>query len=219
MEQSKIRAPSGGVVPELRDGVDTTGGVQTSVSRVQVSARPDWDEYFLSIARVVATRSTCPRASVGAVVVKDKHILATGYNGAPSGMPHCNDTVIDRDTGSPADIGCDLYYVSTSVDKPPVARCRRAIHAEMNAMGAAARFGIALDGATWYMYPFGPCPECERSVAATNPAEVVFPNTPYNYDVSAHTLKAMNVNVRSVYLWPEPSKSTRCDCVLCLPRY
>ena len=53
--------------------------------------RPDWDTYFLSLAKAVATRSTCPRASVGAVIVKDKRVLATGYNGAPLGEPHCTE--------------------------------------------------------------------------------------------------------------------------------
>jgi len=54
-------------------------------------ARPSWDEYFMRIAHEVATRSTCPRLAVGAVVVRDKRILTTGYNGSPSGMPHCED--------------------------------------------------------------------------------------------------------------------------------
>ena len=90
--------------------------------------RPDWDEYFLAIAKDVASRATCPRASVGAIIVKDNRILSTGYNGAPPGEPHCTD------------IGCDM------VD----GHCQRTIHAETNAMAQAAKYGIAIEGATIY---------------------------------------------------------------------
>jgi len=92
--------------------------------------RLDWDEYFLNIAKEVAKRSTCPRASVGAVIVRDKHILSTGYNGAAPGEPHCTE------------IGCDVKN----------GHCLRAIHAETNAVAQAARYGIAVDGATLYYY-------------------------------------------------------------------
>src|SRR4028118_148388 len=66
--------------------VDTPGEHVT-----RKKARPSWDEYFTRIAHEVATRSTCPRLAVGAVIVRDKRILTTGYNGSPSGMPHCDD--------------------------------------------------------------------------------------------------------------------------------
>ena len=92
--------------------------------------RPDWNNYFLSIAAMVATRSTCPRASVGAVIVKDYRILSTGYNGSLSGEPHCTD------------VGCLVEGD----------HCQRAIHAETNAVAQAAKFGIAIDGATMYYY-------------------------------------------------------------------
>ena len=92
--------------------------------------RPNWDTYFLNIAKEVATRSTCPRASVGAVIVKDNHILSTGYNGAPSGEPHCTD------------IGCLMVN----------RHCERTIHAETNAVVQAAKFGVPIDGATLYYW-------------------------------------------------------------------
>ena len=63
----------------------------TKLKKPIKSKRPSWDEYFLEIAKVVATRSTCDRANVGAVIAKNKVILSTGYNGAPRGLPHCND--------------------------------------------------------------------------------------------------------------------------------
>jgi len=92
--------------------------------------RPTWDEYFMNIARDVATRSSCPRASVGSVVVKDNHILSTGYNGAPPGEPHCTE------------VGCLIINN----------HCERTIHAETNAVVQAARFGVNISGSTLYCW-------------------------------------------------------------------
>ena len=92
--------------------------------------RPNWDEYFMNIAREVASRATCDRASVGAVIVKDHRILSTGYNGAPPGEPHCTDA------------GCLMENN----------HCERTIHAETNAVAQAARFGVPIDGATLYFW-------------------------------------------------------------------
>ena len=93
-------------------------------------SRPDWDLYFIRIAKEAAQRSTCPRASVGAVIVKDNRILATGYNGAPAGEPHCSD------------VGCLMVGD----------HCKRAIHAETNAIAQAAKYGVSVEGATLYYY-------------------------------------------------------------------
>ena len=84
----------------------------------------------MNIAKEVASRSTCPRASVGAVIVKDKRILCTGYNGAPPGELHCTE------------VGCLMIN----------GHCERTIHAETNAVVQAARFGISIDGATLYCW-------------------------------------------------------------------
>lgn len=92
--------------------------------------RPKWDDYFIQIAADVSMRATCKRAAVGAVIVKDNRILCTGYNGAPAGEPHCLDE------------GCIL------VD----GHCKRSIHAETNAIAQAAKYGIALEGATLYYW-------------------------------------------------------------------
>lgn len=100
--------------------------------------RPDWDTYFLNIAREVAKRSTCPRAAVGAVVVKDNRILSTGYNGAAPGKLHCDE------------VGCLMEYGNENYLKD--GHCQRAIHAETNAIAQAARFGIAINGATLYYW-------------------------------------------------------------------
>jgi len=93
-------------------------------------ARESWDIYFMLIAKQVASRSTCPRAAVGAVIVKDNHILSTGYNGAPAGELHCTD------------VGCQMIN----------GHCERTVHAETNAVAQAARFGIAVQGATMYCW-------------------------------------------------------------------
>ncbi len=92
--------------------------------------RPDWDLYFITIAMDVASRSTCPRARVGAVIVKDNRILAAGYNGAPPDKPHCSE------------VGCNLAN----------AHCTTAVHAETNAIAQAAKYGIPLEGATLYYW-------------------------------------------------------------------
>jgi dCMP deaminase len=116
--------------------------------------RPNWDDYFMFIAQAVSVRATCNRAKVGVVVVDQDHmILATGYNGAPPGMPHC-----------PVD-----------EDLKPETHCPRSIHAEQNVMGHAARRGTRLEGATWYMWPFGPCPSCALLLVSTRPARIVAP--------------------------------------------
>ncbi len=92
--------------------------------------RPDWDLYFIRIAKEVASRSTCKRAAVGAVITRNNRILATGYNGAPEGEQHCTE------------VGCDV------VD----GHCVRVIHAEENAIIQAREYGISLEGATLYYW-------------------------------------------------------------------
>lgn len=117
--------------------------------------RPSWKEYFLAIAAVVATRSTCPRASIGAVLVKDKRIVATGYNGALVGELHC------------LDVGCLLDS----------GHCQRAIHAEINVIGQAARFGLSTEGTTLYIHCDSHitdmCRECRKAVLAAGIKEVI----------------------------------------------
>lgn len=114
-------------------------------------ARPSWDEYFMELAQVVAKRSTCNRRSVGAVLVRDKRILTTGYNGSPPGLPHCTD------------VGCLM------VDN----HCVRAIHAEQNAIIQAALHGIDLSGATCYVTS-SPCVHCSKMLIAAGIKRVVF---------------------------------------------
>ena len=111
--------------------------------------RPSWDEYFLGISKLVASRSTCMRRQVGAVVVKNKQILATGYNGAPSGITHCDK------------VGC----LRQQMNVPSGQRHElcRALHAEQNAFLQAARHGVSLEGSTLYITT-QPCSICAKMI-------------------------------------------------------
>lgn len=120
--------------------------------------RPTWDEYFLSIARLVSTRSTCLRRQVGAIVVKEKQILATGYNGAPSGLVHCEITGCLRD--------------KLKVPSGERHELCRALHAEQNAFLQAARHGISLNGATLYITN-QPCSICAKMIINAGIKKVV----------------------------------------------
>jgi len=112
--------------------------------------RPDIDEYFLKIASVVAERSTCRRHHVGAVAVKDKHILATGYNGAPAGLKDC------------LELGClrDELGIASGTRQ----EICRGIHAEQNVIIQASLHGVSLEGATIYA-THSPCILCAKMLA------------------------------------------------------
>jgi dCMP deaminase len=115
------------------------------------TTRPGWDEYFMEIARTVATRATCPRASVGAVLTRARRILTTGYNGAPRGVAHCSDA------------GCIM------VD----GHCLRATHAEANAIVQGALHGVSLEGATAYC-THQPCSGCSKLLISAGVVRIVY---------------------------------------------
>jgi dCMP deaminase len=122
-------------------------------------ARPSWDEYFMEITRLVVSRSTCVRRQVGAVIVKDKKILATGYNGAPSGLPHCLEVGCLRDElGIPSGERHELC---------------RGLHAEQNAIIQAAYHGVSINGATLYCTNL-PCIICTKMLINAGIARVVY---------------------------------------------
>jgi len=110
---------------------------------------PDWDDYFMQIARLVAKRSTCLRRQVGAVVVKDKRILATGYNGAPRGLRHCDET------------GC----LREQMEVPSGERHElcRGLHGEQNAVIQAALYGISISDSLLYT-THQPCVLCVKMI-------------------------------------------------------
>ena len=116
-----------------------------------MTQRHDWDHYFMEIARVVATRATCDRKHVGAVLVRDRIILSTGYNGSIRGLPHCDEVghMMEDD------------------------HCVATIHAEANAVIQAARNGVGLLGATIYTTA-SPCWPCFKLVANAGIRRIVF---------------------------------------------
>ncbi len=121
--------------------------------------RPTWDEYFIMIAKLAATRSTCLAFPVGAVIVKDRQVLATGYNGSPSGSAHCT----AQGFCYPGLDSCDA-----SSDLPS-----RAVHAEANAIAQAAKHGISTNGATIYV-TLEPCVSCLKLIISAGIQEVFY---------------------------------------------
>lgn len=148
-----------------------------------MSERLSWNQYFLMITRQVAERSTCTRAKVGAVIVRDRSILATGYNGAPAGMPHCTD------------VGC-LVYRSQTPDGEVEENCFRTIHAEMNAIAQAARNGSAIRDAAAYI-THSPCFHCLKTLVNTG-IRTVFFEKPYKLHTVAEIVRLADVRLEQV---------------------
>jgi len=114
-------------------------------------ARSSWDQYFMDIAKQVATRATCDRKHVGAVVVRDRTILSTGYNGSIRGMPHCDEVGHMMDNG----------------------HCIATVHAEANAILQAAKNGVRIDGASLYTTA-SPCWPCFKLIANSGCVRIVY---------------------------------------------
>lgn len=131
--------------------------------------RPSWDEYFLMLAKLASTRSTCLAFPVGAVIVKNKQVLATGYNGPPSGSVNC----ITQGYCYEGLSSCDA-----SKDMPS-----RAVHAEANAIAQAAKHGISTDGASIYV-TLEPCLYCLKFIISAGIHEVFY-ETPFMSEKSA----------------------------------
>ena len=118
--------------------------------------RPSWDEYFMMIARDVATRATCERRSVGAVSVLDRRILTTGYNGAPRGLEHCRNPLAEWPDG------CLMH-----------GHCVRTVHAEQNAILQGALNGVSLRGGSMYV-TCQPCNNCAKMLINAGIIKIVF---------------------------------------------
>jgi dCMP deaminase len=142
--------------------------------------RPDWDQYFMQMAEFAATRTTCLRRAVGAVIVKDRRVLATGYNGAPQGLTHCEE------------LGC----LRQQLNVPSGQRHElcRALHAEQNAIITAARYGVNIDGATIYVTT-QPCVVCAKMLINAGITEIVYKN-PYPDELSMNMLKESGIKLR-----------------------
>lgn len=166
-----------------------------------IDKRVSWDEYFMQQCDLISTRGTCDRRYVGAVIVKDKRIIATGYNGSLPGIPHCSDPeifyecgkcgrkfskdevrMVESFTGEVA-IACEGKDRCLGCHGDPLigrfgghdmedGSCIRTVHAEINAIAQAARMGIATEGATLYVNTF-PCWKCFQTIVSSGIKEVV----------------------------------------------
>lgn len=134
---------------------------RAKMKEVNMDSRPGWDDYFMTIANATALRATCDRAIIGAVIVKDNSIIATGYNGAPRGLPHCDEVGHLMDNG----------------------HCVRTVHAEMNAVIQAAIHGSNTEGGTVYTTHF-PCFLCCKILINAGIKRIVYLN-PYRIDERA----------------------------------
>ncbi len=124
-----------------------------------ISSRPTWDEYFMMLAKLTATRSTCLAFPVGAVIVRDRQVLSTGYNGSPSGSAHCTTQ--------------GYCYPEVSACNAPRALPSRSVHAEANAIAQAAKHGIATGGASMYV-TLEPCLSCLKIIISAGIREVYY---------------------------------------------
>ena len=146
--------------------------------------RPDNDTYFMRMAELVSSRATCLRRSVGAVIVKEKRVLTTGYNGSPRGLKHCKD------------VGC----VRDELNIPSGTRHElcRGVHAEQNAVIQAAYFGASIKDSTLYSTTF-PCSMCAKILINAGVSEVVY-KVDYEDALSRRLFEEAQVLLRS---WSE----------------
>ncbi|WP_270179350.1 ComE operon protein 2 [Alkalihalobacillus sp. CinArs1] len=139
--------------------------------------RISWDQYFMAQSHLLALRSTCTRLTVGATIVRDKRMIAGGYNGSVSGGVHCIDE------------GC--YVIDN--------HCVRTIHAEMNAIIQCAKFGVPTTGAEIYVTHF-PCIHCCKAIIQAGIKSVVYATDYKNHPYAIELFKEANVQVRQVEL-------------------
>ncbi len=152
----------------------------------------------MTLAVIAASRSTCNRAHVGAVLVKDNRVLATGYNGSVHGQPHCED------------VGC--------LQDEPGGPCRRTIHAEANAVAWAARHGISIEGCTAYLSHYTPCLSCAYLLAQVGCKRIVYRNL-YHDERALQVLRECGIELvkfegelvdpREVLAWEPPEDPSK----------
>lgn len=150
--------------------------------RIKKINRPNWQEYFLEVAKLVSSRSTCLRRKVGAVLVKDKRILATGYNGAPSGLPHCDIT------------GC----LREKLHVPSGERHElcRGLHAEQNVLLQAASYGVSVKESVLYITN-SPCSICAKMIINAGIKEIICRNN-YPDKMAQRFLKTAKIKLKKV---------------------
>jgi dCMP deaminase len=163
-----------------------------------MNQRPNWDNYFLAIVKVVSLRQTCDRGQTGCLIVKNNHILATGYAGSPPGLPHCDDVGHSMERSIP--------FINYNHSQLPVGaypkeifgdhhdHCIRTIHAEMNAINQAAKYGIAIEGATLYC-SITPCYRCCMSIISVGIKRVVCQKKYHQGEISEKMFKDVGIDI------------------------
>jgi dCMP deaminase len=164
-----------------------SSNARPSKRAVGAPTRIGWQEYFMSVAHLISRRSTCERAHIGAVIVRDNNILATGYNGSPSGLPHCEGP------------NC-LIYKSTHPDGTIEENCMRTIHAEINAIAQAAKNGTAIQGADIYITA-SPCINCLKVLINVG-IKTIYYDKPYKMQHIAELVALSGVKLVEVHIEP-----------------
>lgn len=147
---------------------------------IDTQERPSWDEYFMKLAYEVATRTTCLRRAVGAVIVKERRILATGYNGVPTGIAHCSE------------VGCLRQQLG--VPSGQRHEICRGLHAEQNAIIQAAHYGIDISASSIYITT-QPCVVCAKMIINAGIVEIVYAN-PYDDELALSMLNEAGIALR-----------------------
>ncbi len=155
------------------------GDRRLDTSMLASATRPSWKTYFMDITRLVAKRSTCTRRSVGAIIVKDKRILSTGYNGAPSGIRHC------------LEVGCLREQMNVPSGKRH--ELCRGIHAEQNAIIQAALHGVSIKGAVLFSTTH-PCSICAKMIINAG-IQAVYYESGYADDISSEMLEEAGITI------------------------
>ena len=145
-------------------------------------ARPSWETYFMNITNLVAERSTCTRRAVGAVLVKDKRILSTGYNGAPTGLKHC------------LEVGC--LREQMGVESGKMHELCRGIHAEQNAIIQAAYHGVSVNGAAIFCTN-QPCSICARMIINAGIQKIYY-QSGYSDSLAMELLGEAEIEVKQI---------------------
>lgn len=174
MKMADITFNNDGSIDELHAKVDQFLSQLQDDSPKHI--RPSWDEYFIDLCKSVALRATCNRGRSGCVIVKDKQILATGYVGSPSHLPHCDD------------VG-HLFRKTLHEDGSITTHCVRTVHAEQNAICQAARRGVALEGSTLYC-TMTPCRTCAMLIINCGITKVV---ADYKYHAGKESEEMFNM--------------------------
>lgn len=168
---------------DLKPGcVETSPHAEPRFTHVSGPKRLSWDEYFIAMTHLIAMRATCDRKHVGAVFVRDNRVIATGYNGSPPGLPHCDD------------VGHDLVETDGRLN------CVRTVHAEQNAVHQAAQHGVSLVGSVLYTNTF-PCWMCAKALLSVRVSKVMY-DADYNNDKRA--MDAFTASGVELVQWVKP---------------